>query len=205
MHLKRCYTLVLLQAALALWCGSASAGASCVTAAVNVAVSPAQAWAILSDFSVAHLYVPDLTRTEIISAQSQGVGAHRRVYQGEDDYLEETIIEWRDGQGFIIKLHNGEEVMAPFTRAQFSYSLQAAPAGGTTVELSMIAQMPWGKFGETLGDWFVTPAIEGTLVQVAAGLKSFYESGQPATDEDRERLAEQVSVVVDGPACEVFR
>tara|TARA_R110001599_G_scaffold351822_1_gene584734 strand:+ start:66402 stop:66803 length:402 start_codon:yes stop_codon:yes gene_type:complete len=133
------------------------------------------------------------------------VGAHRRVYQGEDDYLEETIIEWRDGQGFVIKLHNGEEVMTPFTRAQFSYSLQAAPAGGTAVELSMIAQMPWGKFGETLGDWFVTPVIEDTLVQVAAGLKSFYETGKAATDDDRERLAKQVSVVVDGPACEVFR
>ena len=68
----------------------------------------------------------------------------------------------------------------------------------------MLAQMPWGKFGEKLGDWFITPVLEDTLVQVAAGLKSFYETGQPATDEDRERLAGNVTTSVDGQACEAF-
>jgi hypothetical protein len=204
-QLKRHCARILLQAALALWPAAAFAEAQCVSAAVNVAISPARAWAILSDLTVPHLYVPGLTRTEIVSANARGVGVHRRVYQGDDDYLEETVVEWRDRSGFVIKLHNAEEVMAPFTRAEFSYSIQAAPAGGTAVELSMVAQMPWGKFGEMLGDWFITPVLKDNLVQVAAGLKAFYETGQPATDDDRERLAEQVSVTVGGPACEVFR
>ena len=209
MSVNKLYIVILLQASLVLWSGrtfaQAQAQAQCVTAAVNVAVSPAQAWALLSDFTVAHLYVPGLTRTEVVSANKLGLGAHRRVYQGSDDYLEETIIDWREGSGFTIKLHEGEEVMAPFERAEFSYSIQPAPGGETLVELAMIAQMPWGKFGETLGEWFITPVVEANLVEVAAGLKHFYETGRPATDEDRERLAPQVRTAIGGSGCEVFR
>ena len=91
MSVNKLYIVILLQASLVLWSGrtfaQAQAQAQCVTAAVNVAVSPAQAWALLSDFTVAHLYVPGLTRTEVVSANKLGLGAHRRVYQGSDDYL----------------------------------------------------------------------------------------------------------------------
>ena len=44
---------------------------------VTAALPRAEAWAVLSDFSLAHNYVPDLTRTEIVSAKQRGVGAHR--------------------------------------------------------------------------------------------------------------------------------
>jgi hypothetical protein len=169
-----------------------------------VAVSPARAWTILSDLSVAHLYVPGLTRTEVLAANRLGLGAHRRGYQGGDDYLEETVIEWREGSGFTITLHEGGEVMAPFERAEFSYSIEPAPAGETAVELAMIAQMPWGRFGETLGRWFIMPVVEDNLVEVAAGLKHFYETGTPATDEDREQLAAQVQSAFGGKGCAVF-
>lgn len=208
MTVNKLCIVILLQALLVLWPGrtfARFAPAQCVTAAVNVAVSPAQAWAVLSDFTVAHLYVPGLTRTEVVSANQLGLGAHRRVYQGSDDYLEETIIDWREGNGFTIKLHEGEEVMAPFKRAEFSYSIEPAPGGETAVELAMLAEMPWGKFGEKLGEWFITPVVETNLVEVAAGLKHFYETGQPATDEDRERLAPQVRTTIGGNGCEVFR
>ena len=204
MSVYKLFLAILLQLGLVLWSSRSFAEAQCVTAAVNVAVSPARAWAILSDFTVAHLYVPGLTRTEVVSADRPGVGAHRRVYQGGDDYLEETIIEWREGSGFTIALHEGEEVMAPFERAEFSYSIEPAPAGETVVELAMIARMPWGEFGETLGRWFITPVLQDSLVEVAAGLKHFYETGLPATDEDRERLAAQVQSAIGGKGCEVF-
>ena len=83
----------------------------------------AQSWDKLQDFSVAHNYVPNLSKTEIVSTQRNGIGAHRRVYDEDGDYLEETITEWQEGEGFVIKLHSGEEPMMPFNRAEFSYRL----------------------------------------------------------------------------------
>lgn len=157
-----------------------------------------QAWVLLQDFSLPHNYVPNITRTEIVSQQLAGVGAHRRVYDKSGDYLEETIIEWREGEGFVIRLHDGDQPMTPFERSEFSYSISASGASKTVIELALTFEMPWGGFGETLGDWVILPVMEKQLVLVAAGMKHFYETGQAASDEDRERLADDVEIISPG-------
>jgi polyketide cyclase/dehydrase/lipid transport protein len=157
-----------------------------------------RAWSLLSDFSLPHNYVPGIIRTEIVSNKTSGVGAHRRVYSGEDSYLEETIIAWRDGEGFVIRLHQGDKPMMPFQRAEFSYAISPQNDSGTLIELAMVIEMPWGGFGEKLGDWVILPTMQDRLVQVAAGMKHFYETGVPATDGDRKRLADDVEIVTPG-------
>jgi hypothetical protein len=153
----------------------------------------AQSWDKLRDFSSAHNYVPGIERTEIVSAQANGWGARRRVYNSDGGYLEETVVEWTEGSGFVIDLHRGEAPMEPFNLAQFIYQLAAQGEDNTRVTLALRFEMPLGSFGATLGDWFVKPLMEDELVQVGAGLKHFYETGTPATDADRERLAGAVS------------
>jgi len=148
-----------------------------------------EAWVVLQDFSVAHNYVPGLTGTEIVSVQQNGPGAHRKVYQSGGGFLEETIVEWREGEGFMIKLHNGPEPMTPFTRAEFIYKLGAQEPEKTLIELTMIFKMPLGLLGATLGEWFIEPIVEKNLILSAAGMKHYYQTGTPATDNDRERLA----------------
>jgi hypothetical protein len=152
------------------------------------------AWTLLSDFSLAHNYVPGLSRTEIVSAQTQGVGAHRRMYDADGDYIEETITEWHEGQGFTIRLHEGDAPMTPFEQVLFDYRLDPAAGDATDISLALRFSMPWGGFGNWVGDALIRPAMESELVQVAAGMKAFYETGRPASDADRERLAPQVTV-----------
>ena len=183
---------------LTLFAGVAMAQGQQVSVSVLVQIPRAQAWEKLRDFSVAHNYVPGLVRTEIVSPRREGIGAHRRVYDEDGDFLEETVIEWRDGQGFVIKLHDGDEPMMPFERAEFAYRIEAQGKEQTRIELSLTYQMPWGAIGETLADWFIRPVMEDKLVQVAAGIKYYYETGHPATDEDRERLAGTVQVAPAG-------
>jgi hypothetical protein len=185
-----------LLAWLALFVGSvvAETPGQQVSVSVLAHIPLEQAWENLRDLSVAHHYVPGLVRTEIVSRRREGIGAHRRVYDEDNDFLEETVIEWQDGQGFVIKLHNGNEPMTPFERAEFSYRLEGQGEDSTLIQLSLTYRMPWGGLGETLADWFVRPAMADRLVQVAAGMKYYYETGEPATDEDRERLAEAVQL-----------
>jgi Polyketide cyclase / dehydrase and lipid transport len=175
---------------------SAQVGAQATFSEVSVMVnvSPQQAWEQLSDFSAAHNYVPNLARTEIVSERTSGLGAHRRVYDPDGGYLEETVIEWRDGSGFDIRLHQGDQPMTPFERAEFSYHLVPGQTSGTLVVLRMTIAMPFGVVGEKLAEWLVVPLLDHNLVQVAAGLKHYYETGRPASDEDRERLTGAVHV-----------
>ena len=158
-------------------------------------IPPAPAWSLLQDLSLPHNYVPGITRTEIMSGSTRGVGAHRRVYGQRGDFLEETVIEWREGEGFVIRLHRGDKPMAPFTRAEFCYSLRPCDGDQTLVELAIVFQMPGGTLGEKLGAWFIRPAMEKRLVQVAAGMKHFYETGKAAADQDRKRLAGSVQAL----------
>ena len=153
-------------------------------------------WDRLRDFSLAHNYVPGLTGTEIVSERRSGVGAHRRVYSGSK-YLEESITAWYEGEGFVIRLHRGEKPMPPFRSAEFEYALRAAGEQQTRVQLSMRIEMPWGAFGQLLAKTAILPVMRRQLGQVAAGIKHFYETGEPATDADRKRLA---GAVHTGPA-----
>jgi len=166
-----------------------------VAVATDVELPPAAVWERMSDFSVAHHYVPGLTGTEITTSRKRGEGASRRVYQEGGDYLQETITQWSPGEGFVLRLHRGKKPMAPFKQAQFRYHMEALDAERTRVTLAIVALMPLGSLGEWLGDWLARPALAEELVQVAAGLKHYYETGEPAGDADRERLAAQVRVL----------
>lgn len=128
-----------------------------------------------------------------MSELQRGVGAHRHVYTG-DKYLEETIVEWREGQGFTINLHKGRKPMPPFKLAEFIYSLGEQGELQTRIDLSLRFSMPWGGVGRLLGSAVILPVMRKQLVQVAAGMKHFYETGNPATDDDRKRLAGAVQV-----------
>ena len=156
---------------------------------------PARAWSLLQDLSLPHNYVPGITRTEIMSGSTRGVGAHRRVYGKRGDFLEETVIDWREGEGFVIRLHRGYKPMAPFVRAEFCYSLRPCNGDRTLVELAIVFQMPGGALGDKLGAWFIRPAMAKRLVQVAAGMKHFSETREAAGNEDRKRLAGSVQAL----------
>lgn len=166
-----------------------------VAVTVLVDLPPEACWARLSDLSVAHYYVPGLTKTEIISSQCRGQGAHRRVYSG-GRFLEETVTEWREGSGFTIRLHRGEKPMAPFRQAEFDYALAAAGDAQTRVVLAMRIALPGGSLGRVAGRALL-PVMRRQLRLVAAGLKHYYETGVAATDADRKRL---LGAVHDGPA-----
>ncbi len=164
---------------------------------VNVVIERPQAdcWAQLRDLSVAHNYVPGLSRTQLMSEQVQGEGAHRRVYTGQR-YLEETVSEWREGAGFTLRLHRGARAMAPFREAEFEYALAAEGETSTRATLTMRTALPWGAVGRVAG-LALQPVMRRQLRLVAAGLKHFYETGTAASDEDRQRL---LPAVRDGAA-----
>ena len=76
-----------------------------VSAQILIDIPLSQAWAKLRDISLAHNYVPGIVKTVIVSKQAEGVGASRYVYRNEKSYIQETVEEWQEGKGFLIRLH----------------------------------------------------------------------------------------------------
>ncbi len=139
-----------------------------------------RAWEKLRDISLAHNYVPGIIRTAIVSEQREGVGASRHVYRNAKSYIQETVIEWDEGHGFLIRLHRGDKPAPPFRNAWFRYRLDDEGADKTLFTASLEYELPWGALGALL-EKRMEKVVQATIDDVATAMKLYYETGQPTT------------------------
>jgi hypothetical protein len=151
-----------------------------VSSQVVIDMPREQAWARLRDISLAHNYVPGIVRTEIVSPQTEGVGASRYVWRSARSYLQETVVEWREGEGFLIRLHKGDRPAPPFRSASFRYQLADHGPDQTLFTASLQYEMPWGALGSWLEKKLAKP-VAATVADVATAMKLYYETGEPTT------------------------
>ncbi len=119
-------------------------------------------------------------KTVIVSKQTEGVGASRYVYRNEKSYIQETVEEWQEGKGFLIRLHKGDNPAPPFRSAWFRYELAAHGSGQTQFTASLKYEMPWGRPGAWLGAK-MAKFVRATIADVALAMKLYYETGKPTT------------------------
>ena len=154
---------------------------STVSTSVRAAISYEKAWELLQDLSIGHKYVPGLIKTEITTEARKGVGASRKVYQSEANGIDETVVEWDEGQGFQIRLH--QETAGPpfpFAEAHFRYEIKD-DGGATRLTNSLLYTMRWGAFGRLLDRCLLRRIIDGRIRDVTLSQKCYYESGKPVT------------------------
>ena len=151
-----------------------------VSAQLLIDIPRSEAWEKLRDISLAHHYVPGIVKTVIVSKQIEGVGASRYVYRNEKSYIQETVEEWQDGKGFLIRLHKGDKPAPPFRSAWFRYELADHGAGQTQFTASLKYDMPWGRPGAWLGAK-MAKFVRATIGDVAIAMKLYYETGKPTT------------------------
>ena len=135
---------------------------------------PQAAWAKLRDLSLAPHYVPGLTGCQFHPGATQGVGASRRVLRKGGQYLDESVVQWQEGTGFVLRLHKGgNDSPFPFRQASFSYALQAE---GTATRITL--QMSYSLRGGKLFERLLAKAFNKVVRQIAENLKAYYETGQ---------------------------
>lgn len=134
------------------------------------------AWAKLEDLMLAERYVPGVTRIEIVTPHDRGIGACRKVYTEKRPPFDETVVEWIEGYGFTVRVHDGDKPSPPFRAFRFRYRLDDAPGGKTRFTATMIYELPWGVLGRVL-DAVVMRRIVGRMAQtIAHNVKRVYES-----------------------------
>ncbi len=147
----------------------------------TIAVERERAWELLSDLSLAHNYVPGVVDTRIVTERKTGVGASREVYQGKEKSMNETVEEWNDGYGFLIRLHcGGDGPPFPFKAAWFSYAIEDSGVN-TILTARLIYVMRWGCIGRWLDRILLKRFVKSRIRDVALGLKIYYETGKRVT------------------------
>ena len=160
-----------------------------VTARVVIDLPKDESWSLLKDLSLAHNYVPGVTRTEITTDKTTGIGASRRVYQGSGKGMDETVAEWDEGHGFVIRLHKGEKgAPAPFQQAIFRYRIEDAGHSRTALTASLVFDMRWGPVGRLLYERLLHRVFRGVIRDIAISMKHFYESGEAVSNGQLKQL-----------------
>lgn len=153
-----------------------------VSARATINMSREQAWEKLQDLSLAHNYVPGLISCTITTEKKTGVGASR-VVVNKFMRMDETVVEWNEGNGFRIRLHKGDKPASPFAEAYFTYKLSDAGEGKTTLTTQMNYRLPWGGFGRVLNRVLFGGIVKGQIRDVGLSMKYFYENGEPTPPE----------------------
>ena len=151
-----------------------------VSAQIVLDMPRERAWQKLRDISLAHNYVPGIVKTEIVSEPREGVGASRYVYRNARSYIQETVVEWDEGRGFLIRLHRGDKPAPPFRNAWFRYQLADEGADKTLFTASLEYELPWGAAGGWL-EKRMEKVVQATISDVATSMKLYYETGRPTT------------------------
>jgi hypothetical protein len=137
-------------------------------------LTPQAAWAKLRDLRLAPHYVPGLTGCQFHPGPTEGLGASRRVLRKGGQYLDESVVQWREGTGFVLRLHQGDnDSPFPFRQASFSYALQAE-GDATRMTLAMNYSLRGGRLMELI----LGKAFNKVVRQIAENLKAYYETGR---------------------------
>lgn len=175
--------------------------AMCVSVKFELDLTPDQTWSVMRDLSISDKYLPGERQVDILSSNKSGVGAHRRIYRNNsvDDYVDETVVEWIEGEGFTLKLHKDETVLPPFERAEFKFTIRKTLSSRSLVVLQVLSEMPSSVSSSAPSKQALIESSERRLVQVAAGMKHYYQTGLRPTSLERERLLSDVQLL--GYAC----
>ena len=135
------------------------------------------AWQKLSDLTLAKHYVPSVTDVEFRTEATHGEGCTRRVHLNrKPGWMDETVASWREGQGFVLRLHRHDEPIVPLFRSHlFHYDL--APDGEQTVVTLEMSYEPKGLVSGWISGVALEPAFRRELAAIAANMKALYEAG----------------------------
>jgi len=158
-----------------------------------------KAWEILQNLTVPDKYVPGVYKCVMHTQKTKGVGTSRHVWKKMYGFfpveLDETVVEWNEGSGFKLRLHNGEKDRAPLPKSYFVYKIEPAGSDKTLFTGSMGYTFWGGPIGALIDIPFVFPGVKMEIHNVVAAVKHFYETGTTPTSADLKRLRPEVKYV----------
>lgn len=138
----------------------------------------AEVWQQLSDLSQTQNYVPFVNGSDITTDQKKGEGVQRTAWLENRRTVQEEVIEWDDGQGYVLRL-NKASFFLPFHDMETRYHIDPDDEQGLQTDLAITLTVR-PRFG-LLGKWLLTPLIAPRLQQqldeLADGVKYCLETG----------------------------
>ena len=146
------------------------------TQPVNAAIAPT--WAAISEMGAVEHWHPNVARAEVLTDNSSGVGASRRVEFQDGNSVIETVIEQADGSYTTMKMADS----APLHNAVVTIRAEPGADGQTDVTFTIDYEVKYGPVGWLLHQ-LVMKRMFGKVFGVALdGLRHHLETGERVAD-----------------------
>ncbi len=130
---------------------------------------------MLADFGGIYRWNPGVKHSYSTSEINQGLLAtrHCELPKG-DDYLDERILEWREGESFQVEWY---ATNLPFHRSVVKFSIKAY-GNGTIVTVAPDYALKYGLLGRLLNKLVVRRIFRKGMEDLLTGLKYHIETGE---------------------------
>ncbi len=147
---------------------------------IRINATTEKVWEVLADFGGIYRWNPGVRHSYSTSESSHGLLAtrHCELLTG-DDYLDEQILEWRDGESFKVDIY---ETNLPLHRNVVDFSIEA-DGSGTIVTVAPDYALKYGLLGRLLNQIVVGPKFKKGMEDLLAGLKYHIETGEVVGDQ----------------------
>ncbi len=146
---------------------------------IRINATTEKVWEVLADFGGIYLWNPGVRHSYSISESNHGLLATRHCeLLTSDDYLDEQILEWRDGESFKVAI---SDTNLPFHRSVVEFSVEA-DGNGTIVTVAPDYALKYGLLGRLMNQIVVRRKFKRGMEDLLKGLKYHIETGEVVGD-----------------------
>jgi len=131
-------------------------------------------WSVLASLDALDQYDPGIKRSQVVSSQTEGLGAERQCDLVPGGWFKERVTEWRPDETVAFELF---ECTLPVRRLTHRYTL-TPDAGGTVVSQRMEYELKFGPLGQLMDAMMVRKRWNIGIKGFFVGLKHYVETGE---------------------------
>lgn len=153
---------------------------STITDSIRINAPKNKVWKILADFGGVINYNPGISDSYSTSESNEGVGASRHCELLPMGSIEERIIEWDEGNSYLVEIYQFNGATPPIKEAFGRLSIET-DGDQTIATMALSYEMKFGFIGSAMKGLMLDAQYQKAVTGILQGLKYHTETGNQAT------------------------
>ena len=146
-----------------------------------VSATQEEVWSVLSNYGDIYKFSPGVKKSYITSDKNQGIGATRICELLPIGKVSETIKEWDENHGFLLKVDPIEK-LPPVEKFTTHFGIEKLSVNTSRVSVTVNYSMKLGVTGKILNKILIQPKLEKSIEDLLRGLKVYLENDIQVTN-----------------------
>lgn len=138
-------------------------------------------WAVLDDFGAVSAYNPNVASSRIVNDVETGIGACRECVFEDGSRIEETIVDYRLGDGYTVEFTDVGSY--PLVENVVTIAVTALDDHHTEVTFTAAFTPKYGPLGWLMGRVLMESAFEKRFDEVLEGLAAYVRTDVGGTND----------------------